>query len=98
MSRVISIANQKGGVGKTTTAINLAASLAHLGQETLLIDLDPQANLSSDLGIHREGSTKHVYHVLLDGTPLEEVLKESGLEWLDVAPSHMDLYGAELEL
>lgn len=98
MARVISIANQKGGVGKTTTAINLAASLAHLGQETLLIDMDAQANLTSGLGLQRDGLNKHILHVLLEGAPLEEILKESGVEWLDVAPSHMDLYGAELEL
>lgn len=98
MARVISIANQKGGVGKTTTAINLAASLAHLGQETLVIDMDAQANLTSGLGLQRDGLNKHILHVLLEGTPLEEILKESGVEWLDVAPSHMDLYGAELEL
>lgn len=98
MARVISIANQKGGVGKTTTAINLAASLAHLGQETLLIDMDAQANLTSGLGLQRDGLNKHILHVLLEGTPLEEILKESGVEWLDVVPSHMDLYGAELEL
>jgi len=98
MARVISVANQKGGVGKTTSAINLAASLAHLGQETLIIDLDPQANLSSGLGVPRTTDQKHIYHVLLEGLPLEEVLMESGMEWLDVAPSHMDLYGAEMEL
>ena len=98
MARVISIANQKSGVGKTTTAINLAASLAHLGQETLVIDMDAQANLTSGLGLQRDGLNKHMLHVLLEGTPLEEILKESGVEWLDVAPSHMDLYGAELEL
>jgi chromosome partitioning protein len=98
MARVISIANQKGGVGKTTTAINLAASLAHLGQETLLIDMDAQANLTSGLGLQRDGLNKHILHVLLEGTPLEDILKESGVEWLDVAPSHMDLYGAELDL
>lgn len=98
MARVLAVANQKGGVGKTTTAVNLAASLAHLGQETLLIDMDPQANLTSGLGIAREGLTRHVYHALLDGVGLEEVLQESGVEWLDVVPSHMDLYGAEVEL
>jgi chromosome partitioning protein len=95
---VVAIANQKGGVGKTTTAINLAASLAHLGQETLLIDLDPQANLSSGLGLTSEKVEKHVYHVLLQDAPLEEILRETRVEWLDVAPSHLDLYGVEVEL
>jgi chromosome partitioning protein len=98
MARVISIANQKGGVGKTTTAINLAASLAHLGQETLLIDMDAQANLTSGLGLQRDGLTNTFSMCCLEGTPLEDIFKESGVEWLDVAPSHMDLYGAELEL
>jgi len=98
VSRIIAVANQKGGVGKTTTAVNLAASLAHLGQETLVIDMDPQANLTSGLGIARDALEKHISHVLLEGAELEEVLRESGVEWLDVAPSHMDLYGAEVEL
>jgi len=98
MARIIAVANQKGGVGKTTTAVNLAASLAQLGQETLVIDMDPQANLTSGFGISRETIKKHIYHALLEGVGLEEVLCESGLEWLDVAPSHMDLYGAEVEL
>ncbi len=98
MSRIIAVANQKGGVGKTTTAINLAASLAHLGQETLLIDMDPQANLSSGLGFTRERVNKHVYHVLLQDVPLDDILQETSAEWLDIAPSHVDLYGVEIEL
>jgi chromosome partitioning protein len=96
--RIIAVANQKGGVGKTTTAINLAASLAHMGQETLLVDLDPQTNLSSGLGVHASDGDRHMYHVILDGAPLEEVVRRTAVEWLDVAPSHPDLYGAEVEL
>ncbi len=98
MAYVVAVANQKGGVGKTTTAINLAASLAHLGRETLLIDLDPQANLSSGLGLTADKVEKHIYHVLLQDLPLEDILQETCLEWLDVAPSHVDLYGVEVEL
>jgi chromosome partitioning protein len=96
--RIIAVANQKGGVGKTTTAINLAASLAHMGQETLLVDLDPQTNLSSGLGVHVSDGDRHMYHVVLDGAPLEEAVRRTAVEWLDVAPSHPDLYGAEVEL
>lgn len=96
--KIIAVANQKGGVGKTTTAINLAASLAHLGQETLLIDLDPQTNLSSGLGIQTAEGEKHIYHVLLEGAPLDSVVRKTAMEWLDVVPSHPDLYGMEVEL
>jgi chromosome partitioning protein len=96
--RIIAVANQKGGVGKTTTAINLAASLAHLGQETLLIDMDPQTNLSSGLGAQPEEGGKHIYHVLLEGASIESAVRKTAMEWLDVVPSHPDLYGMEVEL
>jgi chromosome partitioning protein len=98
MSKIIAVANQKGGVGKTTTAINLAASLAHLGQETLLIDMDPQGNATSGLGIDKKTVQKHIYQVLMNEVPLDDVLMPTELDWLDLAPAHIDLIGAEIEL
>lgn len=98
MSKIIAVANQKGGVGKTTTAINLSASLATLGQETLLIDLDPQANATSGVGIDKKSVVKNIYQSLINEMQLEEVLLPTELDWLDVAPSHIDLIGAEIEL
>jgi len=96
--KIIAVANQKGGVGKTTTAINLAAGLAHLGQETLLIDMDPQGNATSGLGIDKNTVDKHIYHVLIDESRLEDTLKPTMMDWLDIVPSHIDLIGAEIEM
>lgn len=96
--RVLVIANQKGGVGKTTTAINLGTALAAVGERVLIIDLDPQGNASTGLGLQRKQDQKSTYHVLIGEKPLQGVIVESGIPRLDCAPSTMDLLGAELEL
>jgi chromosome partitioning protein len=99
MSRVIAIANQKGGVGKTTTAINLGAGLAVAERRTLIVDMDPQGNATSGLGIERRSAPASIYDVLVDGAGLESALVEGvHLPFLDVALSSQDLVGAELEL
>ena len=98
-TRVIAIANQKGGVGKTTTTVSLGAALADEGQRVLLIDLDPQANASTGLGINPRSIEKNMYDVLLGDTPLEDTLEPAAdVEGLFVAPSSLDLAGAEIEL
>ncbi len=99
MSRIIAIANQKGGVGKTTTAINLGACLAVAEKKTLVIDTDPQGNATSGLGIDKEEVQKSMYDVLTDGAPLSDIIiPEVHFPYLDLAPATRDLVGAEVEL
>ena len=96
--RILAIANQKGGVGKTTTAINLGTALAAVGENVLIVDLDPQGNASTGLGIGRKPGQRSSYHVLMGENRLDEVIVESGIPRVHCAPSTMDLLGAELEL
>ncbi len=98
MSRVIAIANQKGGVGKTTTAVNLSACLADLGKRVLLIDVDPQGNATSGLGLDHRRLKASVYDVLLDELPLQEAVVNTRVRGLQVVPATIDLAGAEIEL
>ena len=98
MNRMIAIANQKGGVGKTTTAINLAASLGKLGKKTLLIDTDPQGNSTSGLGVDKNQLDASVYNVLLGEISLSEAVIGTGFDNLDIAPANINLSGAEIEL
>ena len=98
MERIIVVANQKGGVGKTTTAVNLSASLAELGKKVLIIDMDPQGNTTSGLGINKEEADNTVYELLLGECSIKEAILESEYENLCVLPSNINLAAAEIEL
>jgi len=98
LSRIIAVANQKGGVGKTTSAVNLAACLGAAGQPTLLVDCDSQANATAAIGFPKDPSRRTLYHALILNEPFEKIVQKSQVEALDVVPADKNLAGAAVEL
>ncbi len=98
MGKIIAVVNQKGGVGKTTSAVNLAAAVGQRGKSVLLVDIDPQGNATSGMGLNKRELTKSSYDVIINGTPAKEVIKHTEFDGVDVLPANMNLAGAELEL
>lgn len=98
MGRIIAIANQKGGVGKTTTSVNLSACLAYLGKKVLLVDIDPQGNASSGVGVNKGEVQQCIYDVLIDDVSVKETILETKVENLHIVPATISLAGAEIEL
>src|SRR5208337_4717152 len=96
MGRTVAVVNQKGGVGKTTTTINLAAYLAEKGQKVLIIDMDPQGNSTLGAGFDKESGEANIYEVLLEGVPIKNTIKTSAVDGLFIVPSNIDLTGAEV--
>lgn len=98
MGKIIAFANQKGGVGKTTTCVNLSAYLAKMGKKVLIVDMDPQGNATSGVGIDKTGNVKSIYNIISGESTAEEVVKRTSIEGLDIIPSELNLAGAEIEL
>ncbi|HEY8389643.1 MAG TPA: AAA family ATPase [Clostridia bacterium] len=98
MGKIIAFTNQKGGVGKTTTCINMSAYLAAMGKKVLSVDMDPQGNATSGLGIQKSKLTKSIYNALMGDCPIDDVIAPTGVDNLDIIPSNIDLAGAEVEM
>ena len=98
MSKVIAVTNQKGGVGKTTTSVNLSAALAYMGKKVLLVDIDPQANATQGIGVDRSSLSLTVYDAITQNTPLKDIIISTDVKNLDIVPANIDLAGVEIEL